>query len=308
MIKRIAALLALLMIGLIGLSACGTARAYSSQCAFIIGDGVGDNRDVKKVVYPGTRFSVGDDIVRFVPCNARNFIIANRENNRDRTNPVEAKTAATETKPATRVQVYLSTFWALNQKESVLKEFVPFCEKYNCYASESKVSGSDNYSTPGWNGMLGENFSPAIDRAVATAMTKFPPNVWEDRSQWTKVADAIQQEIQKELRVATGSKNDFFCSSGSDTREGEKCDPPRFVIDHMEPADKRLIQQQQDVAAATGQKTVDTERRAAAEKLYGNLAGYYLGLQDTIAACQKAGQNCTVIVGNGGGVNVIPTK
>lgn len=303
--SRFALLTLLALLAGLVLSGCSTARAYSSQCAFIIGDGVGDDRSVKRIVYPGTRFTVGDDIVRYVPCNSRNFIIAEREENRDRTLLVEAKTKANGNVQPTRVRVALSSFFALNQKESALKEFVTFCEKYSCYSGEDKVGGDANYASKGWNDMLGENYSPAIDRAVATAMEQFLPNIWEERAEWSKVGEAISAVFLAEVQKATGSKEPFFCASGSDTRKGE-CAPPRFVIDNIVPTDTRLIQQQQDLAASKSQTDVNKARRTEAEKLYGSQTDYWVGLQDALQKCKETGQQCTVVIGGGGNVNVTP--
>lgn len=305
---RRASIFAALMLGL-GAAATGCAtKAYSSQCAFVIGDGVNDNRQVKQIIYPGTGVDVGDDIVRFVPCNARNFIIADRPENRDRTMPVGAKTKAGEGQPATRVKVFLSAYFTLNQQEKVLKDFVPFCEKYNCYSEDDDVSGSDNYSSPGWNGMLAENFSPAIDRSTIEAMTGFDPSIYQDSADWPKLADAISSHFAAEIKKSTGSQYDYFCASGSDTRQGE-CGPVRFTIDRVEPSDARILGLEDDQAKAQQERIVNQERLRAAKELYGPLANYYLGLLDTIAACKAAGQNtCIVTLGGNAPTVSLPAK
>lgn len=296
------------IIALVALTACGEAKAYGSQCAFIIGEGGGDVREIKQIVYPNEKSdNLGDDIARYVPCNSRNYLVAARPENRDRETPSVARTGAAEGLPAREVKIFWSSFWTLNQNEEALRAFVPFCEKYNCYASEDEVSGEENFATAGWNGMLAENWGPSADRAFARAVTEFGPNLWNNRSEWPALAEKVSEFMVEELRTATGSDVPFFCGPGGNTRESiDQCAPPRFVVDSVQTVDGRAEAQQQATANVAGESGLNVTRRAEAERLYGSQADYWLGLQDALQKCKDSGQQCTVVVGGGAGVNVTP--
>jgi hypothetical protein len=194
-----------------GLSACseqGDQAAPTSSCAFRVGDGQ-DGRDanVKEVVYPGDvvdrdKTSSGSfkDEVLYFPCNARNFIVNDgKQTNVDSKRVGDwFKPAVGYTKQGTKVNVYYTMYWTLNQTPSVLKNsFYPFCYKYTCYTRDDAKAGNANFSTTGWNGMLGENFPQAADAIVVrdskTVLSDASWNQEHNTGEWDALAKQLSE-------------------------------------------------------------------------------------------------------------------
>lgn len=308
--KKISLIIMGALLMLAGLTACSTANAYPSQCAYIIGNGGGDNHQIKEIIRPGGRVeNLGDDIAEFVPCNARNFLITDAEDTGDRKAPALGRTKATATEPALPVKAYLRSYFTLNQSDRALRAFLPFCEKYGCYETDGdKVTGGSNYSTEGWNGMLRENYALVIDKTFRDAVSNFGPDIWQTQAEWPKIAEMMSANFAKEMKKATGSSEDFFCGTWNKDQDNvENCTPVRFEIDVIRPEDPAVESVQQQTALAQQQKALNDAKAQATKSRYGPLSDYYNGLQDTIAACQAAGQSCTIIVGGGNqGINITP--
>jgi hypothetical protein len=297
---------ALLMLA--GLTACSSANAFPSQCAYVIGDGAGDSHQIKQIIRPGGRVDdKGDDLVEFVPCNARNFLITDQEKTGDRQSPALGRTAASGKEPALPVKAYLRSYFTLNQSDDALRAFLPFCEKYGCYETDpDKVTGGSNYSTDGWNGMLRENYSLVIDKVFRDAVADFPPTVWQTQGEWPKIAEKMSASFAKEMQKATGSTENFFCGTwNKDQDRTENCTPVRFEIDSIRPEDERVESIQQQTALAEQEKALNDAKAKATATRYGPLSNYFNGLQDTIAACKEAGQSCTIVIG-GSNIQVTP--
>lgn len=283
-----------------GMSAC-SAEAVTSECVLIVGNGGSEPHVVKKVVYPGESVGdEGDDWKKYLPCGPRNFIInpPNDKNYGDRHTPSVGWTNASADgkSPAMQVKVWSTANWELNQNLAVLKDFWVFCQKYGCSSDQSQ-DNSANFSSPGWNGMLGENMSPAIDRAVAKALLKFSPELWRSQDQWGKLAGEISNNIMNELKDPL-SGHPFFCGRGSDSRNKGECKPIKFTIDQpgVEPVDAQIVQITNNAQAATADQLQDQQRIDRTNKLYGPYADYYRGLQDTIDKCKSA-DKCQIYVG-----------
>lgn len=303
---------ALLAIGAAAvLTACTSAKSYPNQCTLVVGNGVGDNHQVKKIAYPGESVKLdGDEKQWFVYCNERNYIVGTDKDHSDRQTPAIAYTqaaAATATAPAQprmQIKVYLSAYWGLNQKYDVMaKQFTPFCAKYTCYDTSANQDQSSNShsSNAGWNAMLGENFSPAIDRAVADVAQTFSPDLWSDRAKWAQFADKLGPAFMKEVQQAWSASApgaNFFCGDIEASRTGE-CSPVRFVIDSIAPTDARVQQISSDELVLEQQSALTAEQIAQAKLKYGAYWQYFLGLKDTIAGCADV-KSCTVVIGNPG--------
>lgn len=208
--------------------------------------------------------------------------------------------------------MYATAYWTLNQGENALKAFLPLCRKYVCYTDNADSAADANFSTPGWNGMLKENFSPAFDRAVQRATAEFNDDITRDGSKNDELASVISKYFNEEIRKTTGSNLDLFCGSGSsvwdDVHKNFSCAGVRFTIDQqIQPTNGTLKKQNDDAAAlaaneANAQKEIDSAKRR-----YGvNSYGYWLGQQDTIKVCKESGATCIVNLGGGNGpvVNV----
>lgn len=226
----------------------------------------------------------------------------------DRGTPIIANT-----KTGTAITIEGKAFWTLNQSRSALDLFYNVCFKYRC-ASEKDISGTANYSTPGWNGMLAENFGPAMDGAARKAAIEFDDSIWQkpDPAQYQALADKMSNHFADVVRAYLGYPEDLFCGSGNSTwsnpsRPGENtfnCTPVRFIVDKVQ---RGQVQENESTQSV---KAINAQRLENAQAVYGPEAGFWLGLQDTIEKCKAALVNCIVnIGGSGGGPSIsIPDK
>jgi hypothetical protein len=302
-------LLWLLLIPLaVGVTACFGSTSPTDKCGFVRGDGT-DDRNIHSVFYPGESVDPGtNNEAVFFPCNSRNYIIndgtvknGNGDRVGDRFNPSKGYTS---THQATLVS--LRADWELNQDPTILKtEFAPLCLKYDCWSSDDN-SGDANYSTPGWNGMLGENMGPAIDQAVLEASAKFDDTLWKnhDPAEYKKLADEISKVFSKYAQATTGYADDLFCGSGSTSGWTDpdnpgaksnkfKCGQVRFTVNDVQNADKSQQDQVGNVNAKDQKIAANEDRLAIAAALYGKDASFWLGVQDSFKAC-PAGATCVL--------------
>jgi hypothetical protein len=124
------------------------------------------------------------------------------------------------------------------------------------------------------------------------------------------------EEIFPEMvRANLGYPQDLFCGSGNsiwynednpgeEVEPGSKdakfyCSPVRFVIDDVKRAPE-------GDSNPMGVLALNEERLMNAEALYGNVAEYWLGLQDTIKECPP-GATCIFNIG-GFGTTVLPLE
>jgi hypothetical protein len=306
-ILRRLSLLLLLSLAII-VAACNEVKTSSDMCAMITGNGNND-RKVHNIVYPGQKADQSDnENVSYFPCNSRNYIIndgtvknGNGDRVGDRFNPSKGYTKSTHQ----QILVSLPD-WELNQDPTILKtEFAPLCLKYDCWSSDDN-SGDANYSTPGWNGMLGENMGPAIDQAVLEASAKFDDTLWKnhDPAEYKKLADEISKVFSKYAQATTGYADDLFCGSGSTSGWDDpdnpgaksnkfKCGQVRFTVNDVQNADKSQQDQVGNVNAKDQKIAANEDRLAIAAALYGKDASFWLGVQDSFKAC-PAGATCVL--------------
>ena len=312
-LKRAAGLLVATIAATVGLTACSNVQTEAATCAYVIQNGYFDAKHIKDIAYPGERVNTNNVTVREVPCNARNYEVGPGG---DVEEPFTAKTGVVKDKsgnvvtPGTPVNVQLTTLFTLNENRNALLAFLPFCEKYNCFNEQGNSngqSGNSRYASAGWIDMLKENMLKAENRAVLVALQQFPPDVWNDQSQWPAVADAIQKALPAQLNQMTGSSIPFFCSSGAhwSGEQGKStfdCPAPTIAIDHIDPPDSvrniydQQVQQAQQQALAKEQAKTNKALLDAAREKYGRYADYFLGLQDTIDKC-NGNSSCNVVLG-----------
>lgn len=317
--SKLSALLSLVLIACAAmvLSACSEVATTSQSCAFIVGDG-GDTSDanVHEVVYPGQRANQGtNESVVYVPCNSRNYIInptdkdnknANGEEIGDYHKPIRAVT-----KDGTRLNIWLTSTWTLNQDKNVMmKYFYPFCEKYQCFSEGQDGEGNINSAAPGWNAMLAENMPFAVDATAHQVLPSYSDAVWKKDVDWDKIASEMSEKFADNFRKQTGFGADLICGSGdvSQWDDPEKpgkgkftCGQVRFVINRIEPSDanqQRLVDRQ---TKAELEKNSNRASLNAAKQKYGSNAGNWLGMQDTIDKC-NANAKCVVVLGKGSAV------
>jgi hypothetical protein len=323
---RVASVLALVVLAGSLTAACSSTKTTESDCAFVVGAGIGDVRTIKKVVHPGQKSKIkGDDEDFFVPCGARNFLV--KKHGGDRAGvPSEATTASDpETKvPGTPISVWSDTFWTLNQDDDVMKKFYAFCRKYAC-SSRDASGGEDNnnFSTNGWNGMLKENHSSVLDAAVNIAAQKFPPGLWHQKELWPDFGKAIAIAWMTEMHANTGTPMNYFCGTWVQTNPDDPtkgdCTPVTIKIREIDPppgvlqAYNASIQAQADSANRIAENQRKTAEVAAQKELADaqarlfKIPGYQEQLNhqyrmDEIKAC---GDAHLVVCGNSGtGVNI----
>lgn len=278
-----------------------------ASCAFITGDGQGSrDADLHYVVLPGQQYDRDQDeeYVSYVPCNSRNFIVsdgtvrdANGEVVGDRKQPIIATTSG-----GIEIEVAVTAYWTLNQSNNAIFNFYRVCQKYNC-ASPNDVSGEANNSTPGWNDMLGENFGPALERAVKLSVFKANSTLLErrDPEEFKRLADSTSLAFMDEVRAALGYPEDLFCGSGnsiwSNPDEPGKgtfdCKPVRIAVDNVR---KAPVNENQNTVE--GQKLLNQQRLDNAIAVYGPDAGWWLALLDVIDKCKSAGPTCIINIGD----------
>jgi hypothetical protein len=306
------ALFALACLGGLALfaTACNNTQTYASQCAYQIQNGYFDARHVKDILHPGERKNSNNVTTRYVYCNARNFVWSTKPSSvADVHSPIEARTNKNQYGDGTPVNVELGLHFSLNENENVMLRFLGFCEKYSCFSSKDTSGNSNlaNSSSAGWMNMLHENMRFAGERATREAMLKFAPDIWNDQSQWPKVADEIQKNIKSELKAQEGVPEDFFCGAGVAPEGGAySCPDISVTVDNIEPQDEQVrriynqqVQQQQLRALADQQKKTNEAELEAAKAKYGSHAEFFLGLQDV---CKNA-KPC-VLTTAGSGVSV----
>lgn len=300
-----------LLLASIVLAGCSSAQTQTSQCGWIITNGFQQSHGVKRVIYPNESVAKGNnDQVWYVPCNARNYIISqNGDSAGDRHNPTVAKTGnAKDGTPGVQVNVYWSMHWTLNENNNTMVDFWAYCQKYTCQSAQQNDNSANN-STPGWNSMLAEGMSKAIDRAGIDTAKDFGPDLWNDPSQWPAFATKASSYILAELRQSVlPYTDDFFCLDGVATREGKPCTPPSFTVEAIEPVNGNLRNINNQQSEMDAQSAQNAQRLHQAQQLYGPYAQWALAQEDIIQKCKDAGASCNVVIGNGATSVTVPTK
>lgn len=301
--RRVVTLAAFMLVLVPLLTACFGPSATTASCAFVVGDGHGgDDAKVHRVIYPSQSINDSDsENVWYVPCNSRNYIVndgTEKNANGDVIGDSHTLLEATLNSGVT-IQVAATAYWTLNESDQAMRDFYNVCFKYTC-ASSKDQGGNANYASKGWNGMLGEDFYPALDRSAKRAAKEAGINdsiyLTQDSTQYQKLGNQMSTVFADEVRATLGYSEDLFCGSGNSAwtnpnspGKGEyNCSPVRIVIDHVNPLGTQNGQ---------GAQTLNQQRLENAKALYGPDAGYWLGLQDSIDKCKDAGTTCVISVG-----------
>lgn len=311
--RKIAPLILAVLLGgmALSLSACSQAKAYASQCIYVIQKNWFDAKHIKNILHPGQRANSTGDTKRYIYCNARNYLV--HQGSQDRGTPIIVRTKTNKDgTPGQTLKVWVDVYWALNQNDAVLRRFLPFCEKYNCFSSPD-ISGNANYSSAGWNGMLHENFDPALDRAGRDIGAQFDGTLPNEQGQWNSFGDQLAAQFTKQLAIGDGSGSEnYFCGQGVSQQAGGGYSCPGIniqvnQIEYQNPQAEDLYQQQTTIDAQKAltqkQKELNILQLEAAQAKYGPGAGNILGQLDIIRACQAV-QSCNVILGNGAQIAV----
>jgi hypothetical protein len=286
------------ILALLGLSACTYTATSSAMCSFIVGNGSsGNDKNLHDIVYPGENVQYDDqnEQVWYVPCNSRNYITndgevqnANDERVGDRFDPTIVYTSS-----GVPIKVWSTVSWTPNQNEEAMRNFYALCFKYSC-ASDSDQGGDSNFSTKGWNGMLAENFGPAIDRTMAAVATGIGDEIWQkhDAALYAQLGDETSAQLADAVRRVVGYDTDLFCGAGNSawpdpTKPGEgefECTAMRVVIDRVERGDVS------EDASGTGAVAINQQRVENARVLYGDLTEEVLAALDILDVCARLEQ------------------
>lgn len=293
------------------LTAC--AETSSANITYIVGDGTGTNHDrlVHKIILPGqiVPTTLDHEVARYVPGNARNFIINNgtvTNANGEKVGDRGTLTLGT-TKSGKAVSIASRSLFMLNQNEAPLREFFSLCFKFTCW-SEKDAGGTANSSEPGWNRLLAEVFAPSVDAAARVAMSNMDDDIWKthDQNLYKALGEAMSKAFADQVRPNTGSsRNDLFCGSSNSSWPdpakpgvGEfNCSPVFFAIDDVQP----LVNQADQGASVT---TLNEQRCQNAKAVYGPNGCEWLAIMDAIEKCGQQKVSCIVTIGSGGPVSV----
>lgn len=322
--KNIWNLFAVMIVMVMAMVACGARDVSTAYCVAEItynGEVIDDG-----LTWPGQSIrdlTLDGSSRLYIPCGYRNYVISDGKVTNpngtvlgDRTEPILLSLPGGKL-----VEVYASAYWTLNQGKDELKEFIKFQKKYNALASDMSGSGNVYSSTPGWNDMLLENFSPTMDSVARQAIQnviKNPPmsedethqviindNIWktQDTEQWKALANEMSNLFADNIAKRVGTDLDLFCGSNKSTgwtdpstsmagKPGNKfeCAPVIIEVTYVQPANSQVDTGSQSIIDSNQQ------RYDAAYKLYGDQTACWLGIQDAINACTGNSTPCTFII------------
>src|SRR3954453_11408866 len=85
-------------------AACSNTQTFASQCAYVIHNGYFDARHVERIMHPGERKNTNNTTVRYVYCNARNYLVSSSSDaNVDQHTAIQARTGPDSTGDGTPV-------------------------------------------------------------------------------------------------------------------------------------------------------------------------------------------------------------
>ncbi|MBB3752404.1 hypothetical protein FHT44_004916 [Mycolicibacterium sp. BK634] len=276
-------------------SSPGRVTTPEGMCAYLVGNGnqLNGNRTVNDIIYPGNSRDYNQDYdqAKYFPCGPRNYIVSPNSGDAGGKDLLVGRT-----KQGTSVQVSASAYWMPNLQESVLRQFITLCQKYNCANDNlDGNSNASNFASPGWNGMLAENFHPAFQRAAAAVLPTIDDSAWQSANQdeRNKLAAGMSDRFLTELQTVTGFTAPLFCSSGSTgSKTSFDCGNIRIVVDYVAAADNSL--QQQTDENIKRQREIEMQRQAAQARidLTNQLYGPDLGA--VVRACQDVQSSCVI--------------
>ena len=293
--------------------ACSNIATSPAMCAYIYGDGSGgDDAKLHRILLPQEQaiYDPSEEKIVYVPCNSRNYIVNDGTRMGLDGKPVGdmPKLLVAYTKRGVGIAIGARALWTLNQNKDALELFYADCHKYTCW-SDKDMGGAANFSTPGWNGLLAETFSYAMETAAREAAYQVDESIWETQNpdEYENLAGKMAPAFMKAVQANLGHDKDLFCGSGNSVWEDPKnpgkgkfdCKPVRIAVDLV------MVLPQSDQTSG-GAQAVNAQLRMNAEALYGPKGGDYLAQMDMIKLCAAEKQNCTVIIGSDGVPVAIP--
>lgn len=292
----------------LALAACSHVQPSLGQYAIVTGHGALSTQQVEDVVSPGDSINQGSGTTTwYFPGNYRNYVTLPQ--NGDRSNPQAELTGPDpKVKDSVGMSDYTYTFVGFEVNPAITLKadhyrvataFLQFCLKYSCASTDAQNdtsnAGQVRSSDPGWENMLNEVMPRAIDDATRTAIVTYGPDLWTNRGQWTEYGNKIADNLSTELESLTGTSIPYFCGPGSTT---STCTKLSVTVQNVTPADPDVITAYNKEVSAQYQQQAGAARLAAAQKIYGPDAYWFMGLQDTIDHCKAQGASCSIYVGN----------
>ncbi|HEY2004327.1 MAG TPA: hypothetical protein VGH44_04420 [Candidatus Saccharimonadia bacterium] len=270
------------------------------MCGILVNNG--NNKNGRGFVYaimPATDFGYASGFdLRFVPgCGnmTRNYGIgtgldknAIGETVGDRQMPAPLDGPA-YTSDGTPVYVTLWMQWNLNPSETAMREFwVGVCAKYKCATEVSDPNHLPDLgatsSTPGWLRWQGEDIGPTLDQLVTRFVANYSSDLIKNPKMQQDLGDAMSNAFADQFVNVTGQPDSLLCGPGSSrwtdiSKDQYLCSPVRITVTHVIPG-----------AEIDFGKYGPAARQVAADQ----------------AICQAAHNQCTVLVGTDGTVQVKP--
>lgn len=309
---KIAAALAAAAVGGTLLAACSSIQPSLGQYAIVTGHGNLSTQQVQAVVSPGDQIHLGSGTTAwYFPGNYRNYVTL--PSNGDRNDPTAEITGPDpKIKDSVGMSDYTWTFVGFEVNPAITLKagnykvataFLQFCLKYACASNDPQNdtanAGQVRSSDPGWENMLNEVMPRAIDDATRTAISTYGPDLWTNQGQWGDYGKKIAANLTAELEDLTGSSIPYFCGAGSTV---SNCKALQVTVQKVTPVDPEVVNAYNKQVSAQYAQQAGASRLNAAKDVYGNLANYFLGIQDTIAQCKSAGATCNIYIGTPGTV------
>lgn len=274
-----------------------------------------DAKDFKECVEPNGKgpWEANNDVFT-LPTSLRTWNIRPQGGGTDQ--PIKSSSKpARDGQPGPDVIVYATAEFYLNTNCTAGKDsaVVQFWEKTGRRYTVSNNLGE--FSPDGWRTMLLNTLVPAEEKAIREVTRNFTADELDANTNgvWKQMEEQLGATFLTELKAKTGG--DYFCGPTYNRATGE-CPPIRISITDVNFADPgiaearaRVFKAEQDAKAAliAAQSQVDVANKLSQA---GRDAGYIrlkeLETQLAVAQACAANPNCTLIVGDGAGVNVNP--
>jgi hypothetical protein len=299
----------------VALAGCSHIQPSLGEWAITTGHGATSTQNVKAVTAPGHKTYLGNGTTSwYFPASPQSFITGPGDGS-DRLQSTPSFTGSGgKSQPGIAMFVHTYVTWEINpaiqRKDkdgsyAVATHFLQFCIRFGC-ATNSSLNNAANAaklrsSDPGWINMVDNIFPKAVDAATRKVLTDFQPDIWTSagESQWPVLAGDIAAQLPHEIANFTSSEEegqpDYFCGTGSTETD---CKPIFVQVTNVTPTDPGIVAAYQLQQQSNYQLTASASRLAVAKELYGPDAYFFLGVKDTITACEAAKTTCTIYMGS----------
>lgn len=313
---------ALAVVAVLALAACGSTAADTVGLHY--NDGPFEGESYEGLIEPGSgqKFLGPFDRVVRLPINQRDYTFCAEVRSDDDDRGCDAPPIVVTALGGAELAFSGGVTFELNTgTEEITKAFYEeICRKFDCTDDD------------GWDEMLRVNMRGPIEDALQEEVRGFSvdalyagvPAEGEDTSEeealstLTQVSKALASTLKETINAYAGG--DFFCGPAYERSEPDNCPDFEFIITEVTPSDN--VRAAFDANVASRQGVIDARNKADAAAIEAEgqaraqqaLNGLYtdplyimylnaLALQE----CAK-NNNCTLIFGEGAGVNVTPRQ